>query len=297
MEKLLLIINPVAGKNKQKNFINEVSGALSGDKYEVCTCITKARGDAEKLAADAEENGFACVVCCGGDGTLNETLSGLLSSGSEIKLGYIPCGSTNDFAKTLGLKTDPMEAAKAILNSREEKVFDAGSFGENRYFSYIASFGAFTSTSYSVPQNMKNKIGHLAYILQGIKDFFKIRAVNASICDDTGTVRTGKYLFGSVSNTSSVAGIVRLKEADIDLCDGRFEVILVKKPQNVFQFFGIINSVITSHFPSNMVEFFKASEITFRFDEEINWSLDGECANGANEVKIKNINKGIRLLR
>lgn len=297
MKKILIILNPISGKKKIEGKLSEIENIFKEKDYELDTVITEYRGHATKLSEDSFKNGYDTIICCGGDGTLNEAFSGLLKSGNnnEVKLGYIPCGSTNDFAETLGLSTDPIKQAKNILN-QNIKPMDVGLFGTDKFFSYIACFGAFSDSSYSAPTKLKNKVGHFAYILEGLKDFWHIKPTEGKIIVD-GEEFSGKFAFGSVSNTKSVAGIVKLKDDIVNLEDGLFEVILVRYPKNIFNLLKIVFMAKTSNFSSDDFILRRAKKIECDFDRDIPWSLDGEKAEPGRSVTIENCSKAIKLLK
>ncbi len=294
-KRILFIVNPVAGTMHSKTAMFTVINEFCKKGYKVTTAITQKRGHAEELAAEADPSEYGMIVCCGGDGTLNETLTGLMKAGKSIPLGYIPAGSTNDFATTLGISSDPEKAAKAIT---KEKPFliDVGHFNGNRYFSYVASFGAFTATSYNVPQEYKNSIGHLAYILGGIKDLASIKSMKVSI-DADGKQTNGSYIFGAVCNTRSVAGILRLPVDDDSLHDGQFEIFLVKKPVSLLELNSILSGVTLNDFSSSMFTFQKAARIEITMENEAPWSLDGEKAEGGKKVVIEAIPNAVTLYK
>lgn len=283
MKKVLLIVNPTAGKMKSKGAMFEIVSRLCADGWRVTVQTTLYRGHAAELAAVAGEEHDLCI-CCGGDGTLNEMISGMMDSEHPIPVGYIPCGTTNDFATSMSIPTTIPEATDNIIKN-EPIAIDIGSF-QGRYFTYIASFGAFTATSYNTPQEKKNVLGHLAYVLEGIKDLSSIRPYKMSCLIDGETVED-EYIFGSVSNSTSVAGIVKLSPDLVDMRDGLFEVLLVKCPKNPAELSRVIHGATTSDFSSDMFRFFKTPEITFTMDEAIPWTLDGEYAEGSTSVTAK----------
>ena len=295
MKNVLLIVNPVAGKLRMRSELFDVIEVFSNNDCLVTTALTQYRGHAKELAADAYRNGFDAVVCCGGDGTLNEVMSGLLSSekSARVGLGYIPAGSTNDFANTLGIPSIPTAAAVNIFKSVRTGI-DVGKFGDDRIFSYIATFGAFSAASYNAPQELKNTIGHMAYLLEGIKQLGNMKKYSARVIAD-GREFSGDYIYCSVSNTRSVAGLVKLSENLVDLHDGLFEVILVKYPANLSETNKIVTGVLSNDFSSDVFEFFKAKDIVFATDEEVDWSLDGEKAEGGRFVRIENLHSAIEM--
>ena len=332
--RVLLIINPVSGKTKSKTalfdildelyredahtppvpeggvalpFASATAQPLGGElchTRRVTVMPTMYRGHATELASSAAEEGYDTVICCGGDGTLNETMSGLLSIPLESRpaLGYVPCGSTNDFAASMGLSTSFREASRIAVGDHEMRI-DTGRFstvGENayppRHFSYIASFGVFTAASYSTPQAYKNVFGHAAYILQGIIDLGNIHPRHARVELADGTVTEGDYVFGAVTNTTSVAGLVRLPTEQYSMSDGEFEVFLVHNPRNVAELNKIITALMTSDLRDNpLIDFYHTSSIRITLDEPIAWSLDGEEATGGPIVDISCLPKSIRI--
>ncbi len=295
-KRVLLIVNPVSGTLGSKDALFSALKVFCAEGWEVTTALTQFRGHATILAKHAAERGFEAVVCVGGDGTLNETISGIVGAREGIlPLGYVPCGSTNDFAATLGISTDPEEAAKTITRSEGVRL-DLGRFSEEHYFSYIASFGAFTQASYSAPQDLKNIVGHMAYIIEGIKDISSITPYRVSV-EAEGISCSGNYIFGSVSNTRSVGGIVKLKEDEIGLDDGLFEIILVKYPETPVDFSNLITGIFSSDFSSDVFEYFKASEVRFTMPRKLYWSLDGEKVRGETKVEIKNLHRILTLLK
>jgi len=297
MNKVLVIINPVAGRKKLNSVKDEVVEILKNDSNSIDVVYTEYIGHAVNLASEAKKNGYDSIVCCGGDGTLNEVFTGILrtDSNKDINIGYIPCGSTNDFAETLELSSDPVIQAENIAKENLSPI-DVGKFGKTRFFSYIASFGALTEASYSAPQKVKNILGHFAYILEGMKDFFKIKPVNATIIAD-GKEYKGTYLFGACSNTLSVGGLVKLSRDIVDIHDGLFEVLLVKYPKNIFQVNKILKGALESDFKSEMFDFFRAKEIEMIFDEDIAFTLDGEKATAFGTVRITNLEKAVTLYK
>lgn len=293
MKKVLLIVNPVAGKLRLHSELFDIVEVFCNNDYLVTTAITQYRGHGRELAANAYKEGYDLVVCCGGDGTLNEAMSGLLekSDRSPIPLGYIPAGSTNDFADTLGIPSVPSAAAVNICKS-DRVAIDVGKFNNERSFSYIATFGAFSAASYNAPQELKNTIGHMAYLIEGMKQLANMKRYRAGISAD-GKQYSGDYIYCSVSNTKSVGGLVKLSEKIVDLHDGLFEVILVKYPEDIAQTSKIISGVLSSDFSGDMFEFFKAKEITFVMEEGADWSLDGEKVEAPATVTIRNLHKAI----
>lgn len=295
MKRLTMIVNPVAGTMRIKGSMLEIVKKMCYDGYSVNVVVTKSRGDATKAAAALSKSDCDIVVCAGGDGTLNEVISGIVSADSSLPIGYIPCGSTNDFAQSMKIPTTPEIACELVLKGKA-KPFDIGLFCKNRIFSYIASFGAFTESSYSTPQEMKNALGHFAYILQGVKSIGNIKPYRVTIEANNKTI-VGDYVFGAVANSTSIAGLVKLDEKVVDTADGMFEIILAKNPKNANELNELVGAVLTGNLKSPMLTCFKSSCIKFKTEEAMPWTLDGEHAHGANEVLIENLHNKIELIR
>lgn len=297
-KKLLLIMNPKSGIMLAPKYLSEIVGKFSNAGYLTQILMTMGSGDARrfamKYAADAD-----IVVVSGGDGTLNEVIDGLITEGLKTKIGYIPAGSTNDFANSVGLPKSIFDCTDTIINGTPTSL-DIGNFN-GRYFSYIASFGAFTSTSYSIPQNVKNILGHTAYVLGGIKDIMSIKSVHAKIVADEGTpnevVSEGDFIFGAVCNSTSVGGILRLDRFDVDMNDGLMEVLLVRMPRDPMDLSDIVTSMLGGSFRSDQIELFSAKDIRVEIDSGTHWTLDGEYEEGSDICNITTIRSAISLIK
>lgn len=298
MGLILLIVNPVAGKLRARSTLMDVIEVYSAADLDVNVRVTQRRGHAYELARDARRSMYERVVCIGGDGTLNEVICGMLESGEDIPLGYIPLGSTNDFASSLNLSKDPVAAARATIEG-EPRRLDIGDFGGQRKFSYVASFGMFTSASYSASQTSKNTLGHFAYILEGmksIKDVISIKSYALEIeADDFAC--NGEYIFGAIANSTSIGGILRLNSEIVDMSDGLFEIMLIKKIHNAAELSQVLLSLANSDFNNRMFDFCHASRIRIKSDSAMNWSLDGEEADSENEICISNLHNAISLYK
>ena len=295
MKKMVFIVNPCSGKVKIRNALLDVVSSFNMAGYDVRICTTQYRGHATEITAELEENATDIIVVSGGDGTLNEVITGILRSGKNIPIGYIPAGSTNDFASTFGLSTDIKKAAENIISGAAHTI-DVGVFNSERYFSYIASFGIFTSVSYNTPQSIKNTFGHMAYIFEGIKDITNIVPYNVRVETDEA-VYEGKYVFGSVTNTTSVGGIVRLDSSLVKMNDGVFETVLVKMPENINDLNKIILGLSNSKFDDSVFEFFKSKNVKLMFENDVDWSLDGEHEKSGNEVVIENLKRAVTIVK
>lgn len=292
MKKMLFVMNPCAGLKKANRYLADIVSIFNRADYDVSVYITEKQGDAAKIVTQQAEK-LDAVVCCGGDGTFNETMSGVMAAGVKLPIGYIPAGSTNDFANSLKLPTDVLEAARNIVQGKPV-TYDVGLF-EDRYFSYVASFGAFTRASYATPQSVKNALGHTAYILSGIQELSQIRQIGAKLELD-GTVLEGKFLFGAICNSTSVAGILTLDPSKVDMRDGQFEILLVRSPKDLAEVAECIQAFQNKTYDCKMVSFRSASSVKITMDEPVDWTLDGEYQPGKKQVQITNQHLAIQLL-
>ncbi len=293
MKKLLLILNPCSGKKKASHALADVVNVFNRGGYDVTVYITAARGDATKVVAQRAPE-FDLVVCAGGDGTFNETISGLLAGGHDTPIGYLPAGSTNDFASSLHLSKNLVEAARDIVEGTPRRL-DVGRFND-RYFSYVASFGAFTRASYATSQNVKNALGHLAYILSGIKELAYIRSRRLRFTLDDGRVLEDEYIFGAISNSTSVAGILTLSEDLVDMNDGVFELLLVRKPENLLELNDCVLALTTQDYHMPMLTFTSARSVEIEAPEDMDWTLDGEREPGRAHCRAENLHDAIRIV-
>lgn len=291
--KMLFIVNPIAGRNHSKNSLQRAIELFRNNGYSVTMRKTASKGHATELVLNHGKN-QDIIVCSGGDGTLNEVISGVMKLGNNITLGYIPSGTTNDFASSLNLSDRMDTAAMTILNGQPRTV-DIGLFGENRFFSYIASFGAFTGSSYSTPQSYKNVIGHLAYVLDGMRDIPNIRPYHVRV-ESEGEIYEGEYIFGAVSNSISIGGLLKLDSSDVDLNDGLFEIILIKNPKTPIELSKMLLSISKRDYKDKLIQFIKVKEATFYMEDTIPWSIDGEYEAGASKIRIQNIPNAINIM-
>ena len=293
-KKMMLIVNPVAGRGGYSLNFGEAMRVFSYGGYSVTLYFTKGKNDATRFA---EENGadYDVVTCVGGDGTLSEVLSGLMKLVNPPPVGYIPMGTANDVATTLHIpKNDTVGAANLILNG-EPHPYDVGGFGDDGYFAYIAGFGAFTNVSYSTPQDQKNMLGHLAYVLQGMAELPNIETVRTRVEFDDGVIETD-LVYGSMSNSTSVAGFVKLKESMVSLGDGYSELVLVKDPKDMNGFGEILSSVLSGRFDGDKLIILHTKKAKFSFDHPVAWTRDGEDGGRHQEITLVNYHRPVQLI-
>ncbi len=293
MKKLLLILNPNSGKKKANRYLVQILDILNRGGFDVTVYVTAARGDATEVVRKRAAE-FDRILCIGGDGTFNEMISGLLPTGLSTPISYIPAGSTNDFATSLHLSKNILQAARDIAEGKPHPL-DLGRFND-RYFSYIASFGAFTRASYATSQSLKNALGHFAYILSGIKEIASIRSHHMRVTLADGTVYEDDYIFGAVSNSTSVAGILTLAPELVDMNDGLFEVLLVRKPHNPLELSDCVLALTTQDYNTPMLTLCSSARVEMESAEELAWSLDGEEAMGGKHTVIENLHSAVDII-
>lgn len=293
-KSLMLIINPAAGRGGYVNGFAEAMRTLSDGGYRTTLFFTGGRGDATRIAAQFAQE-FDEVACIGGDGTLSEVLAGLMELSSPPPVGYFPMGTANDVATTLGLpKNDTLAAARRLIHGAPHP-FDVGGFGEDEYFAYIAAFGAFTDVSYATPQNQKKVLGHLAYVLQGMAQLPKLEKYHTVVEYDNGRFE-GELVYGSMSNSTSVAGIVHLREEMVSLGDGMSELVLVKDPGSVEGFGELVASVLSQKFDSDKLMILHTKHARFIFDRPVAWTRDGEEGGRFTELSLCNHKSPVQLI-
>lgn len=294
MQKMLLIMNPFAGQRKANRYLADILTLFNRADYDVTVYMTAGPGDGARMVEEKAPQ-MDVIVCCGGDGTFNETITGLLKSGVDIPVGYIPAGSTNDFASSLRLPTNIMKAAQAIVDG-SPRLYDLGRFGD-RYFAYVASFGAFTRTSYSTPQSVKNALGHMAYLLDGIQELSQLKKAHVRLELDEGRVIEDDFLFGAVSNSTSVGGILTLDPKQVDMSDGKFELLLVRAPQDFGEVSECLRSLQTQKYNCRMVTFLPATRVKITASADMIWTLDGERGGGYETVEVEMLHHALRLIQ
>ena len=285
MKKLMFVYNPVSGRMDVSRNLSEIVEVFSKD-YLVEIHATCEKGDGYKYIVNNLDNSYECLVCAGGDGTLSEAVSALIDKNIDMPLGYIPSGSTNDFARSIGIPDKMKEAAQAIV-SGESRRYDAGRFNES-CFIYVAAFGLFTEVSYKTDQDLKNVLGHAAYIVSGIRDLdlnksYAMKVINGE------DVYEGNFIFGMITNSLSIGGIKNITGRDTKLDDGLFEVTLVKQVNNIDDLNDIVSYFILGDRECKAVIHFTAPKLEIICEQGVDWTLDGEYGGNIKEAKIENL--------
>ncbi len=292
MKKMLFIYNPNAGTGLLKPKLSDVLDIFVKGGYEVTVYPTQRYHDAlAKMKSYGEE--YDLVVCSGGDGTLDEVVTGMLFREKQVPIGYIPTGTTNDFANSLHISRNILEAADTAVNGVPFSC-DVGVFNDD-YFIYIAAFGLFTDVSYETKQSMKNVLGHLAYVLEGAKRLFNIPSYQIKVTYEDGVIED-EFIFGMVTNSRSVGGFKGIVGRDIVFDDGEFEVTLIKMPKNPIELNEIVASLLIKQIDSKHMYSFKSGNVQFESLEEIPWTLDGEFGGEHDKVIVKNKKQGLQIM-
>ncbi len=294
MKKAAIIVNPVAGKMKIKAGIFDLVSSLGKQDYESVVYITKARGDAT-AAAERYGKEAELIVCCGGDGTLNEVISGLIRINERPLLLYYPCGSTNDFATTLGLPKK-LDAATLDIASRKVMELDVGTLNGELHFSYITSFGIFTKASFSADQKVKNTIGHLAYILEGAKELpYLSKAYKTRVTHDGGVIE-GNFALVAVTNSTSAGGVLRLPPDMVKLDDGLFELLLIKGLTNAADTSKVATMLLRQKYDGDNIIMIQTKNAVIECDESPSWCTDGEYAGDIARAEIECVKGAVRIV-
>lgn len=291
-KKMLFVYNPHAGKERIRSNLLDIIDIFTKAGYEVTAHPTQKQGDAIE-ATLKKAHKYEILVCCGGDGTLDEVVTGMMKRAYRIPIGYIPAGTTNDFARSLGIPGNMMKAAQSIV-AGNRFACDIGSFN-NDTFVYIAAFGLFTDVSYETDQNVKNVLGHLAYILEGARRLNKYPSYHLRVTANGETLEED-FMYGMVSNSRSAGGFKNITGKNVKLDDGVFEVTLIKKPQNVIELNLIMAALVGGSIDTACMYCFKTAHITFESDEPIAWTLDGEYGGSHTEVDIRNEMQALRIM-
>ena len=290
-QKLLFIVNPVAGRKLYKRYFPEMIQVFMEAGYLVTTYLTQSPSDAERYAALCGAD-YDRVVCLGGDGTFGQVVSGLRRCGKDMAVGYIPAGSSNDFGSLHGLSADMVTAARDAVTGRVKAV-DSGTFN-GKPFVYVAAFGAFVATSYVTPQDLKNALGRPAYFLDVMRELPRIKAEHMKVTAN-GQTFEGNYIFGAVTNNTSVSGVVSLPEGTVITDDGAFEVVLIEDLTTLPELSDAVYSVLSGDFISKQITFLHASELTIEADNPTDWTLDGEYHRGDTLIHIENHKQALKV--
>ena len=290
-KKLLFIVNPVAGRKLYKKVFPEMIQEFMEAGYLVTTYLTQSPRDAERYAALCGAD-YDRVVCLGGDGTFAQVVSGLKHCGKDMAVGYIPAGSSNDFGSLHGLSSDLVTAAHDAVTG-QIKAVDSGTFND-KPFIYVAAFGAFVATSYVTPQDLKNALGRPAYFLDVMRELPRIKAEHLKVTAN-GRTFEGDYIFGAVTNNTSVSGVVSLPEGTVITDDGKFEVVLSENLTTLPELSDAVYSVLSGDFVSQQITFFHASELTIEAEGPMDWTLDGEYHRGDKLVEIVNHKQSLKV--
>lgn len=292
MKKLLFVVNGHSGKGQIKNKLLDIIDIMIKEGYHVQVHTTQEREDATKVVREQAKY-YDLVVCSGGDGTLDEAVTGMMQSEVRTPLGYIPAGSTNDFANSLEIPKDMIQAAKTAVLGVPFSC-DVGEFNGD-YFIYVAAFGIFTDVSYATNQELKNALGHVAYILEGAKRLHTIKSYHMRVEYDGNEIE-GDFLLGMITNSTSVGGFKNMTGKDVKLDDGMFEVTLIHKPKNIIELNTIIASLTNLKDETDLIDSFRADSVKFYSEEEIPWTLDGEFGGDHKEVQIKDHCKAVDIM-
>lgn len=289
-KNVLLIVNPCAGKTRTRASAEDIIKEFPEDEYEFSVHNTTCHGDATRIVNEHHDD-KDIVICCGGDGTLNETINGVMDMAERIPVGYIPMGTTNDLANTLSIPLRVGEAVK-LIQSGQTNSYDIGLFN-NRYFSYVASFGAFSSAAYKTSQKMKNMFGHSAYFWKGFMDWGSLKSMNVKVEYDDGAFE-GEVMLGAITNSTSMGGIFQFDREKIKLNDGYFEVLLVKKI-NLVKIAPLYFKVQKGDYSDDCFVFIKTRQVKFTFDNAVEWCLDGEFGGEHKVVNANVLSKAVRI--
>lgn len=291
MKKLLFIFNPISGRTRIRSKLYEIIDFYSQNDYLITLYPTQKKGDGYRKMKELTDM-YDLVVCSGGDGTLNEIVSGMLDGGRKNVLGYVPSGSTNDFARSIGIPSDVMEALPITIYGKPYHL-DVGKFND-KYFVYVAAFGIFTNIPYSTPQQLKNTLGYLAYLLEGIKAISELKAYSLSMTYDGGSV-TGKFIVGLITNSYSVAGFKNPSQCLTQLNDGLFEILLIRMPKNIIELQEIIKSLLNEDVHTDSIVCVQSAKVEFD-SEPMNWTFDGEYGGDFTHGVISNMNCAVQII-
>ena len=293
--RVLAIVNPSSGKGNISEYVTKIRKNLEKQNMQLDLYFTKKEYNAKNIIIDHIEQADLILVC-GGDGTFNEVVSAIMELNiKDISIAYIPMGTTNDLAKSLKMPIKDVSITKNLLKSKA-RVLDVGRLNDDKYFCYVAAFGVMTDVAYKTSQKAKNKYGRLAYYLNAIKELIKIPTYKVKIAFDDEEIE-GEFIYGGISNSESIAGFKWFNTEDIDLADGKFEAIFIRKPKKLLGYFRLLSDFRHKDYMVNRdFVYFKANKITISTEKNLDWTIDGEYAGNMNFVNIENCNKAIELV-
>lgn len=291
-EKMLFIYNPKAGKAQIRSNLLDMIDIFVKAGYEVTAYPTQTRGDGIKAVTERNPGYYSIVVCSGGDGTLDEVVTGMMKCDDRLPIGYVPAGSTNDFAGSLKIPKHMAEAARTVVEGKNFAC-DIGGFN-NDIFVYIAAFGLFTEVSYETKQDVKNMLGHMAYLLEGMKRLSNIKSYAVKVEYEDNVIE-GDFIFGMITNSLSVGGFKRITGKYVQLDDGEFEVTFIKMPTNPIELNTIMTALVNRNINTDLMYCFKASSLKITSQEEIAWTLDGEFGGKHSTVDIRNYKQALQI--
>lgn len=291
MKRLLFIYNPKAGKAQIRSNLLDIIDTFVKAGYEVTAYPTQSKGDATRAVLERSTD-YEMIACCGGDGTLDEVVTGMMRSDEKLPIGYIPAGSTNDFARSLHIPKNMKNAADVVMQGKPFSC-DIGSFNGDS-FVYIAAFGLFTDVSYETRQEMKNVLGHMAYIAEGLKRLSMIKSYQIRAKHEELVIE-GDFIFGMITNSVSVGGFKGITGNNITLDDGLFEVTLIRRPENPLELNMIVAALLDRNIDSKYMYCFKAESLVIESEEEIPWTLDGEYGGSHNRAEIRNEKQALQI--
>ena len=292
-KKLLLVVNPVSGKARVKTELFGILETFSRAGFSTEIYLTRGPGDGTRKVEE-DGKGFDIIAACGGDGTLNEVVTGAMRISFRGDLGFLPCGTTNDFASSLSIPKNLIRASR-LITEEEGKKLDFGAFNGERFFSYIAVFGAFSDVSYTTDQRMKHVFGHVAYVFEAIAHLQEMRSYRVKVTCD-GVLYEEDVLFGATANSLSIGGVMKLKPDLVDMTDGYHEVLLVRNPKNAGEMAQLSRELLSGNFKNQEVLFFRGKHVVFECEEEIPWCVDGEFAGNYHRAEVDNLHDKLRII-
>lgn len=292
-KEILIIVNPNAGKGKVNKYIPQICDNLEKKGYELEVIYTSEKENGEKIIENYIRY-IDAVVVCGGDGTISQVINGIIKSHKKIDITFIPFGTTNDYARTVGMSNKKYSLSKNLPKYREVGI-DIGSFNNDKYFYYVAAFGVCTNIAYSTSQSDKNKMGKFAYYKKALKQFKNMKAYQTTIVTDDEIIKD-EFIYGGITNSVAIGGFKWFKRNDVKINDGLFELVLIKKPKNRLALIKTFLSILRKKYDQKNIYYMKTKNLQIDFEEEVSWTLDGEFGGTVNHVLVKNNKNRLELL-